>query len=116
MLKLKWTAVGVVLVLAGVWSLVFQQATSAQQPIGNPGVALPSGQLVTHFESQTNGPTVLTVVEPQSHVVAVYHIARDTGEVKLKSVRNFDLDLRLGHWNSSGLTPEEIRKMLELRQ
>jgi hypothetical protein len=46
----------------------------------------------------------------------VYHIARDTGEVKLKSVRNFDLDLRLGHWNSSGLTPEEIRKMLELRQ
>ena len=110
MTKTKWTAIGLLLVLAGAWS------ADAQQPAGNPGVALPSGQLVTHFQEQTNGPTVLTVVEPQNHVVAVYHIARDTGEVKLKSVRNFDLDLRLGHWNSSGLTPEEIRKMLELRQ
>lgn len=110
MTKTKWMAVGLILALAGAWS------ADAQQPAGNSGLGLSSGQLVTHFQEQTNGPTVLTVVEPSTHVVAVYHIARETGEVKLKSVRNFDLDLRLGHWNSSGLTPEEIRKMLELRQ
>jgi hypothetical protein len=108
--KTKWTAVGLLLVLVGAWS------ADAQQPAGNPSLALPSGQLVTHFQEQTNGPTVLTVVEPQNHVVAVYHIAREDGKVRLMSVRNFDLDLRLADYSNEGLKPEEIRKMLELRQ
>jgi len=110
MTKMKWIAVGVVLVFAGAWS------ADAQQPLADVGLGLASRQLVTHFEPQTNGPTVLTVVEPQTHVVAVYHINRDNGEVKLKSVRNFDLDLQLANYNSSGLSPEEIRTMLNLRQ
>jgi hypothetical protein len=100
----------VLLVLAGAWS------ADAQQPLADAGLALGSRQLVTHFEPQTNGPTVLTVVEPQTHVVAVYHISRDSGKVKLMSVRNFDVDLRMDDYNNDGLLPEEIRKMLNLRQ
>ena len=97
------------LVFAGAWS------ADAQQPLSDPGLALGSRQLVTHFEPQTNGPTVLTVVEPQTHVVAVYHISRDSGEVKLKSVRNFHYDLQIEEYNSAAPTPREIRALLAPR-
>jgi hypothetical protein len=92
------------------WTASAQQAYT---PAGVPGVA--SGELVTHFQEQTVGPTVVTVVDPQTHVLAVYHIARDTGAIKLRSVRNFELDLRLVEFNSGEPKPDEIRKMFELQ-
>jgi hypothetical protein len=110
MSKVKWMAVGVLLALAGAWT------ADAQQPLTDPGLGLGSRQLVTHFEPQTNGPTVLTVVEPQMHVVAVYHISRGDGKIKLMSVRNFDFDLRMDEFNNDGLKPADIRKSIELRQ
>jgi hypothetical protein len=110
MTKMKWMAVGVLLMLAGTWS------ADAQQPTADAGLGLGSRQLVTHFEQQTNGPTVLTVVEPQTHVVAVYHISREDGKIKLMSMRNFDIDLRMDEFNNDGLKPADIRKSIELRQ
>jgi hypothetical protein len=82
------------------------RAFTADQPMG-----FGSRELVTHFQDQDAGPTVLTVVDPQTRTLAVYHISRDTGEVKLKSVRNFDLDLKLTDFNSGSPTPDDIRKM-----
>jgi hypothetical protein len=108
--KLTWGACAVLVAAAWGWR------ASAQQAYAPPSAGFGSRELVTHFEEQAAGPTVLTVVEPQSRVVAVYHIARDTGAVKLKSVRNFDLDLRLADYNSGDPKPEEIRKMFELQQ
>jgi hypothetical protein len=110
MSRTKWIAVGVLLVLAGAWS------ADAQQPMVDAGLGLGSRQLVTHFEAQTNGPTVLTVVEPQTHVVAVYHVSRGDGKIKLMSVRNFDLDLRMGDYNNDGLSVKQIREMINLQQ
>ena len=84
------------------------QAYTADQSLG-----MMSRELVTHFQDQAAGPTILSVVEPQAHVLAVYHINRETGEIRLKSVRNFEQDLRLPEFNSGGLTPEEIRRTFE---
>jgi hypothetical protein len=108
MTKLLCAALGLVGAAAWCW-------TADAQPAFAPP-AIDSSSLVTHFQDQPTGPTVLTVVDPQTHVLAVYHISRDNGEIKLKAVRNFELDLRLIDFNGGSPKPEEIRKMFELQR
>jgi hypothetical protein len=110
MTRLMWAGGGVLAAAAWCWSASAQQAYT---PSSVPGLA--SGELVTHFQDQTGGPSIVVVVDPQTHVLAVYHIARDTGAIKLRSVRNFELDLRLVEFNSGDPKPDEIRKMFELQ-
>ena len=108
MTKLTWVGGGVIAAAIWAWSAMAPQAYTADQPTG-----FASRELVTHFQDQAAGPTILTVVEPHAHVLAVYHISRDTGEIRLKSVRNFEQDLRLPEFNSGGLTPDEIRRTFD---
>jgi len=55
----------------------------------------------------------LIVIDPKVRSLSVYHIVGATGEVSLKSVRNIQWDLQLSHFNNVGLTPQEIRSLLE---
>lgn len=109
----KWMCAALGGLVAAAWCWT----ADAQQGYPSVGVAgLASRDLVTHFQDQPSGPTVLTVVDPQTHVVAVYHISHDSGEIKLKAVRNFELDLRLSDFNGGSPKPDEIRKMFELQK
>lgn len=108
MTRVSLIAGGLIAAVMVMWSAMAPQAYTADQPLG-----IASRELVTHFQDQGTGPTAVTVVDPQTRVLAVYHINRETGEVKLKSVRNFDLDLRLSDFNSGSPTPDEIRKMFD---
>ncbi len=100
---------GGILMAAWCWSAMAQQPTTTS---ATPrGLAAP--ELITYAHDQPVGPVVLTVIEPKMGVLAVYHVARETGEIKLKSVRNFALDLQLSNnFNSGSPTPAEIQKML----
>jgi hypothetical protein len=101
----------VVAVLAMAWSAGAQQAPA--------GVGFGSGssqELITHFLPSEGKPTALTVVDPTSRRIAVYHVARDTGQIELKSVRNIGADLGMDYWNSGGPLPEEIRQGLQRQQ
>jgi hypothetical protein len=102
----------VVAVLAMAWSAGAQQASNG----AGYGVSGLSQELITHFLPSEGKPTALTVVDPASRRIAVYHVARDTGEIQLKSVRNIGPDLGLDNWNSGGLAPDEIRRGLERQQ
>lgn len=108
MSKLAWIGGGLVAAAWCCWSAAAQQPSAAYP---TPGAL--SRELVTHFHDQTTGPIILTMVDPQTSALAVYHITRETGEVKLKSVRNFQLDLRLSNFNGGSPTPEEIQKMFD---
>jgi hypothetical protein len=108
MSKLAWIGGSIVAAAVYCWSATAQQP-STTYPL--PGAA--SHEHVTHFYDQPNGPTILTMVDPQTSALAVYHITRETGEIKLKSVRNFQLDLRLSNFNGGSPTPEEIQKMFD---
>jgi hypothetical protein len=108
MSKLAWIGGAVIAAAVYSWSAAAQQPTSAY-----PLPSAASRELVTHFHDQSTGPIVLTVIDPQTSALAVYHITRETGEVKLKSVRNFQLDLRLSNFNGGSPTPEEIQKMFD---
>jgi hypothetical protein len=109
--RLAWAGCGVVAAAAWCWS-----ASAGQTYAPDSAAGLGGRELVTHFQDPPTGPTVLTVVDPQTRVLAVYHINRDSGEIALKSVRNFELDLRLTSHNVGGLKPDDIRQSLQLQQ
>lgn len=98
------------LAVAAAWSW----SASAQQsfPASSAGATLGAANLITHFLPVDGEPTMLTIVDPHQRVIGVYQINRETGEIHLKSVRNFTADLQLDNWNSKGLSPQEIRQGL----
>lgn len=57
----------------------------------------------------------LTVIDPRSRVISVYHVALATGEISLKSVRNIHWDLQMSEFNGVNPLPREIRSQLENR-
>ena len=111
MTKLMWVCGGLIAAAVCCW-------TAAAQPYAaDAGAGGSSRELVTHFQDHAAGPTVITVVDPQTRVLAVYHVSRDTGEIKLKGVRPFAWDLQItGGYNSDNPSPDDIRKGLDRQQ
>jgi hypothetical protein len=89
---------------------------SAQSGYAAGALGKPAGDLVTHFQQTEGRPTTLTVIDPQSRAMAVYHLNPQTGAIELRSVRNFRWDLEMDSLNSSDPLPAEIRKMVEKLQ
>src|SRR5262245_57489703 len=56
--------------------------------------------LFTHVTAENGQPLTVTVVDPRSRAMAIYHVDRATGEITLKSVRNFNWDLQMVQYNS----------------
>jgi hypothetical protein len=111
MTKSTWIGCALVVAAAWCWNETAQSAYTS-----DPVAPFGGGELVTHFEDNPTGPTALTVIEPHAKVVAVYHIHPETGEISLKSVRQFGWDLRLVEFNGGAPTPDEIRNGLERQQ
>ena len=55
----------------------------------------------------------LTLIDARQRVISVYHVARDTGEISLKSVRKIHWDLQMEEFNSASPRPREVRVALE---
>ncbi len=56
----------------------------------------------------------VTIVNPTTQTMGVYHVAGDTGKITLKSVRRFYWDLQMVEFNIDGLRPGEIQRELEV--
>jgi hypothetical protein len=54
----------------------------------------------------------VTVVDPKSRTMAVYHVKASTGEIELKSVRKFDWDLQMEEFNAASPLPREVRSQV----
>jgi hypothetical protein len=81
---------------------------AAPTPTGGGGLitlAAPAGE---HKEQ-------LTVIDPETRTLAVYHIDTSKGEIVLKSVRNIYYDLKMIEFNGTSPLPGEIRALLEQR-
>ena len=57
----------------------------------------------------------LTVIDPHSRVMSVYHTELATGAITLRSVRNINWDLQLSEFNGVSPLPRDIRALLETR-
>ena len=84
--------------------------TSAQQrkPLG-----IPSSELIVVNSVPPGGGQQIVVVDPASRVMGTYAVDGRSGEISLKSVRNFSWDLYLEEFNAAQPAPREIKALLE---
>jgi hypothetical protein len=73
--------------------------------------SLPSPALTAHVSDVEGQPQVVTIIDAQQRVLAVYHVDRASGEITLKSVRNLTWDLQMLEYNSGAPLPQDIRNM-----
>jgi hypothetical protein len=98
--------VGAVLVAAVMPSVGFAQRAPAAPALGGEGlIALTA---VVGDQRQQ-----VTVIDPTTRVMGVYHIELSTGEVTLKSVRRIHWDLQMNEFNATHPLPGEVRSMVE---
>ena len=91
---------------------VVARAQSEQHVTPRPVVGASAG-LFTHLVSRADRPTQLILVDPERLVVSVHHIAAESGEIQLKSVREIQWDLELSEFNTVDPLPEHIRNMVQ---
>jgi hypothetical protein len=71
--------------------------------------------LITLTSPAGENRQLLTVIDPRTRAVSVYHVDALTGTLSLKSVRNIHWDLQMVEFNGVSPLPREIRSMLEPR-
>ena len=84
--------------------------------VGPSRASAGSGQLIALAASVDEHRQQITVIDPASRVMSVYHIELATGKVTLKSVRKIYWDLEMSDFNAASPLPQEIRKLLEQRR
>ncbi len=82
-----------------------------QSAVGGVGSAQNLIALVTDLDDREQ----LTLIDPTTRVMGIYHINRESGKVELKSVRDFRWDLQMVEFNGVSPLPGEIRALLEQR-
>jgi hypothetical protein len=75
--------------------------------------ATPSADLIALSFDTGDGRQQVTVIDPRTRVMAVYHVDRASGALALKSVRNVHWDLQIEDFNSTSPTPREIRALTD---
>ncbi|MHC4403247.1 MAG: hypothetical protein ACYTG0_26615 [Planctomycetota bacterium] len=105
---------GAGLVMAIVGATPNRGEAFAQHP-ARPAMAGPSSDLIALSTTVGDKHQQVTMVDPRSRSISVYHIDLDTGDVELRCVRNIHWDLQMEYYNGSGLLPPEIRSALESR-
>ena len=74
-----------------------------------------SPELIALGNDTTDGRQQVTVIDPRSRTMSVYHIEHETGMITLKSVRNIYADLQMDEFNTDSPLPREIRAILKKR-
>lgn len=106
--KIGWMAAWLVVAWLG-WQMV------APPVYGQPGTAaVQNGNdvIAIKLEGDQTGERVM-IVDTRQRAIAVYHVGRERGEIRLESVRNIRGDLQLTGFNTESPTPDEVRQGLE---
>jgi len=74
-----------------------------------------AGDLMAFSSETSSGPAQIMLIDAKKRSMGVYHVDRETGEIELKSVRNFHWDLLIEEFNGVSPLPREIRALLEQR-
>ncbi len=94
-----------------VWTVEAQQPPASVPNFGG------AGQLITYLIPSADAkPTALTIVEPATKRIVVYHIDKTSGEISLKSAREIAGDLSLEYFNTGSPLPQEIKQGLARQQ
>jgi hypothetical protein len=80
-----------------------------------PPGAIGSHGLIALATSADERHQQVTVIDPETRVLGVYHIDMASGEVALKSVRSLHWDLQMEQFNGTSPLPREVRSLIEQR-
>lgn len=88
-------------------SLLAQQTRPSDASFGAA-----SAQLIA-LSSDSAQSQQITLIDPRTQVISVYHVDRANGEIALKSVRNIRWDLLMEEFNAATPSPREIRSLID---
>jgi hypothetical protein len=89
------------------------QASSAGAiPTTATAQAVPGSTIAAIVSTLPDGKQQTLLIDGERRVVSVYHIHPTTGEISLKSVRNFRYDLEMDEFGTSSPSPRDIKAML----
>jgi hypothetical protein len=83
--------------------------------LAEPENALPPDLVITLTTPVDNARQQLTVIDPRTQVMSIYHLELTTGKATLMSVRNIRWDLQVVEFNGVSPLPSEIRARLDSR-
>jgi hypothetical protein len=106
--------VGAGLVMAAVGATP-DRSEALGQRLRPSGSAKPEGELIALSAIVEDKYQQLTVIDPKTRAMSVYHVQLASGDIELRCVRNIHWDLQMDYYNGNGLLPPEIRSALELR-
>ena len=101
-------AVGLGIVASGWYTDQPAAMAAPLMPAGGP-----TSGLITHVQELDGKLLRVIMIDPSQRVMGVYEITRDTGEIQIKSIRNFHADFQMLEYNSGTLSPADIQKTLE---
>jgi hypothetical protein len=96
----------------GIWSHPALAQRPAVLPHNAADRAQPAGELIAMSFDIGGGRQQITLVDPRTHMMSVYHVDPASGELSLKSVRNVHWDLQMDEFNGTNPSPREIRSLL----
>lgn len=102
------------LFVAGLWVLV-APAAGGRERVATAGPVASEGagaELVTLATPVGENRQMLTIVDPRTRAICVYHVEMASGAIALKSVRNIHWDLQMTDYNGVSPLPGELRSML----
>ena len=111
---MRAAGIGMLVGLGVLFALTFGFPEASAQRAA-PDRASPSAEIIALSFDPGDGRQQVTVIDPRTRVMAVYHVDRTTGALTLKSVRNVHWDLQIEDFNSANPTPREIRALTEPR-
>lgn len=71
------------------------------------------GQLIALSAQVNDKVQQITVIDPTTRAMSVYHVDLADGKIRLRSVRNIQWDLQMIHLNGVTPLPREIQVLLE---
>lgn len=101
------------LLVAGLWVLAAEDAGGRDRlAAAGTGYTEAAGQeLITLASPAGENRQMLTIVDPRTRAICVYHVETATGVITLKSVRNIHWDLQMLDYNGANPLPAELRAM-----
>jgi hypothetical protein len=106
--------VGLIVLVVGVWSE--RNRVFAQVPAERAADRGEKDSKLIAFSVEVGADRQqITLIDPTSRAMSVYHVKTATGEIELKSVRQFHWDLQMEEFNGATPSPREIRSLLQQR-